>query len=66
MKVYYCKSKKKTGKPIIIDDGDSVKYVKEIYIKCNHCGHYVGEVKYNNSNGKAKRSGATTVLELYD
>lgn len=58
--IYYCKSLKKTGKPIVVKF-DTMEYnVKQIRFNDVDI-----KMKFNNARGKAKRSGATTVLEVY-
>lgn len=58
--VYYCKSLKTTGKPLVVtlENGDVVNTndfsMTNVDIR----------IKFNNAKGKAKRSGATTVLEI--
>ena len=59
--IYYCKSLKKTGKPIIVKDLDT----KEEYTTDSIILRNVDiEMSYKNSTGKAKASGATTVLKV--
>jgi len=60
-KIHYCKSLKNTQKPIVVLD---VATGKEITTdKVEGYGHW--RVVFNNATGKAKRSGATTVLEVW-
>lgn len=57
-KIYYCKSLKKTGKPIVVEScGDELTTNDVILVNIS------GRIKFNNSNGKGKRRGATTCLE---
>lgn len=62
MRLWYCKADKKTGKPIIIQDLEKgITYntdkinMKNVNIR----------MSFNNAMGKAKSSGATTILEVY-
>lgn len=62
LRLWYCKADKKTGKPIIVQDLEKgVTYntnkidLKNVNIR----------MAFNNSVGKAKSSGATTILEVY-
>lgn len=61
-KVWYCKSLKKTGKPIILQD-----LVKNLQVNTEivEFKNVDIRIEYNNSTGKAKKSGATTVLEVF-
>ena len=62
IRLWYCKADKKSGKPIVVQDlekgtinnTDSIEY-KNVTVR----------MKFNNSTGQAKRSGATTILEIY-
>ena len=62
IRLWYCKADKSTGKPIIVQDleknitynTDSIEY-KNVTVK----------MSFNNAKGKAKSSGATTILEIY-
>lgn len=62
VRLWYCKADKKSGKPIVVQDlekgtienTDSIEY-KNVTVR----------MKFNNSTGKAKASGATTILEIY-
>ena len=60
--IYYCKTFKHTGKPIVVYDCDTHKsYTTR---KFNLTGCKIN-MEFNNSTGKAKRRGATTVLEVW-
>lgn len=61
-KLYYCKSRKKTGDPIVLEyeNGERVFY----NTFCRDYGRVKLSMKFNNAKGKAKKSGATTVLEV--
>jgi len=61
-KIYYCKSLKHTGKPIVVYDcvtGKSRNTNKIDIVNCHV------KMSYNNSTGSIKRSGATTILEVW-
>jgi hypothetical protein len=66
--VHYCKADKKTGKPVVITDmkDKSTKNVKswsmDLYDE-NDVPVRI-EVVFGNATGKAKASGATTVLKV--
>ena len=60
--IHYCKSLKKTGKPIIVIDRDTGKEINTD--KIEGYGHW--KVEFNNASGKAKRNGATTMLVVWD
>lgn len=55
--VYYCKSDKKTGKPIIIKDGSNSYNVKSVKLKDVNT-----KLEFNNSPSSIRSRGATTVL----
>ena len=59
-RIYYCKALKKTGRPIVVLDGDKEKTVKQI----SGFGHW--RVKFNNAGAKVKSRWVTTVLEVWD
>ena len=62
-RLWYCKADKKTGKPIIIQDlakGTSTN------TDCINMKNVNIRMSFNNSQGKAKSSGATTILEVYE
>lgn len=61
-RLWYCKADKKTGKPIIIQDLEkgTIKNTDHIDMKNVNI-----RMAFNNSQGKAKSSGATTILEIY-
>lgn len=67
--VWYCKSKKKTGKPIHvkqIHNGTVMKdyYTNKFVFKPRE-DQYISMV-FNNARGEAKRQGATTVMEILE
>ena len=60
-KLYYCKSRKKTGDPIVVEYPDgSVSFHDQF---CTE-GKFRLSMKFNNAKGRAKKSGATTLLEI--
>lgn len=67
--IHYCKADKKTGKPIIVTDmtdesrTNVSKWSLDLFDK--HGEPVRLEVKFNNSTGKAKRQGATTMLKVF-
>ena len=70
--VHYCKADKKTGNPVTITDvyrGKAQMVTKVSKWKMDLFdkeGNPVRlEIEFNNSTGKAKASGATTVLKVY-
>lgn len=60
--IYYCKSLKRTGKPIVVIDLETGKETHVNKIE----GHGNWKVEFKNATGKAKRSGATTMLLVED
>ena len=67
--VWYCKSKKKTGKPIhvrtIAKDSKLVfeDYYTNKFVRPTRNNELISVI-FNNSKGIAKRQGATTILEI--
>ena len=61
-KVWYCKANKKTGDPIIIKDMEDGKIGSSNFFIVKNVDLIM---KFGNADGEAKRSGATTVLEVY-
>ena len=61
-RLWYCKAYKKTGKPIIVQD-----LIKNKTYNTNKVNFKNVNIRmsFNNSVGKAKASGATTILEIY-
>ena len=61
-RLWYCKDDKASGKPIIIQDliKGTTKNTNKIDMKNVNI-----RMAFNNSKGKAKSSGATTILEIY-
>jgi hypothetical protein len=67
--IHYCKADKKTGKPVVVTDSKGkTKNVKKWHMDLfDDNGYPVRvEVEFNNSRGKAKSSGATTVLRILE
>jgi len=60
--VYYCRSLKHTGKPIMVLNVNSKKLRSTNRVTFNNVDI---RMVFNNSTGKAKRSGATTVLQIF-
>ena len=63
VRLWYCKADKSTGKPIIVQDVE-----KGITYNTNSIEYKNVTVRmaFNNAHGKAKSSGATTILEIYE
>ncbi len=62
-RLWYCKADKASGKPIIIQDlakGTSTN------TDCINMKNVNIRMAFKNSQGKAKASGATTILEVYE
>jgi len=62
-RLWYCKADKASGKPIIIQDvqAGTTRNTNKIDLKNVNI-----RMQFNNSIGKAKSSGATTILEVYE
>lgn len=62
-RLWYCKADKASGKPIIIQDLEkgTTENTNKIDMKNVNI-----RMEFNNSQGKAKSSGATTILEIYE
>ena len=62
-RLWYCKADKASGKPIIIQDVEAgtIRKTNKIDLKNVNI-----RMQFNNSVGKAKSSGATTILEVYE
>lgn len=62
-RLWYCKADKASGKPIIIQDVEAgtTRNTDKIDLKNVNI-----RMVFNNSIGKAKSSGATTILEVYE
>lgn len=60
-RIFYCKSLKKTNKPIIVRDMDNnTEYTTDEVVMKNVDIRMV----FNNAQGREKRSGASTILEV--
>lgn len=57
--VYYCKSLKKTGTPIVISNGKSEIYTDNLILN-----DVSASMKFRNARGKAKSRRASTCLEI--
>ena len=55
--LWYKKTLKKSGRPIVVQRGNQEKHVKSISMK-----NVDIKMSFMNSSGKAKKAGATTVL----
>jgi len=62
-RLWYCKADKSTGKPIIVQDLVNGKTYNTNKIDLKNVNI---RMAFNNSQGKAKSSGATTILEVYE
>jgi len=60
VRVHYCKSKKHTGKPIVVNPKDSDEYDTDDF----EMNDVNVRVKFNNAVSKEKSSGATSILEI--
>ena len=62
-RLWYCKADKSSGKPIIIQDVEAgtTRNTNKVDLKNVNI-----RMEFNNSMGKAKSSGATTILEVYE
>lgn len=62
-RLWYCKADKASGKPIIIQDvqAGTTRNTNKVDLKNVNI-----RMQFNNSIGKAKSSGATTILEVYE
>ena len=66
--VHYCKADKKSGKPVIVTNakGERRKTNKWKMNLFDKDGNAIRlEIVFNNSKGKAKAQGATTVLKVF-
>lgn len=60
VRIHYCKSKKHTGKPIVVNPIDSDEYDTDNF----EMNDVNVRVKFNNAVSKEKSSGATSILEV--
>jgi len=65
--LWYCKSLKKTGKPIIIQKNGKSRTSNRFELNLFDRDGKPVKIKMNfkNSTGKAKKQGATTVLQVW-
>ncbi len=63
-RIWYNRSLKKTGKPIMVEDTKTGKVQTRARIE--FANPAIVKVRYKNAVGKAKRCGATTVMEIYE
>lgn len=63
MRLWYCKADKHTGKPIIVQDLVKGKTYNTNKIDLKNVNI---RMSFNNAVSKAKASGATTILEVYE
>jgi hypothetical protein len=61
-KLYYCKSRKKTGDPIVLEYENGERLFYNTFVR--DYGNIKLKMRFGNAKGKAKKSGATTVLEV--
>ena len=61
IRLWYCKADKQSGKPIIVQNLNTNKITKTNKIQYDNVNV---RMAFNNSTGKAKGSGATTILEI--
>jgi hypothetical protein len=61
-KIWYNKNKKSTGKPLMVLDMLTGKITTTDKFEMKDCEI---RIAFNNSDGPAKRCGATTILEVY-
>lgn len=60
--LWYCKARKREGNPITVIDLDTNK---EIHTDCIEMWNVNIKMRFNNAKAGAKKSGATTVLEVW-
>ena len=63
LRLWYCQAEKHTGKPIIVQDLEkgTIRKTNKIELKNVNI-----RMQFNNAVSKAKASGATTILEVYE
>ena len=61
VRVHYCKAKKHTGKPIIVNPDNAEEYDTDNF----EMNNVDIRVKFNNAISKEKSSGATSILEVW-
>ncbi len=62
-RLWYCKADKASGKPIIIQDVEAGTTMNTNKVDLKNVNI---RMEFKNSIGKAKASGATTILEVYE
>ena len=62
VRLWYCKADKKSGKPIIVQDLEKGTTYNTNKIEYKNV---TVRMSFNNAVSKAKASGATTILEIY-
>lgn len=62
-RLWYCKADKSSGKPIIIQDVEAGTTTNTNKVDLKNVNI---RMEFKNSMGKAKASGATTILEVYE
>lgn len=62
IRLWYCKADKKTGKPIIVQDIENGITYNTDHIELKNVNI---RMSFQNAIGHAKRSGATTILEIF-
>lgn len=62
-KLYYCKSLKSSGKSIVVVDVGSGKTWNTDHIQMDNVSI---RMSFNNADWQAKRSGVTTILEIWE
>lgn len=62
IKLWYCQGRKSSGRPVAVEvDGKRVRYVRGIR---KHLKDATISMRFMNASGRARRSGATTVLVI--
>ena len=61
LEIYYCKALKRTGKPIVVTDKKTGRSRHTNRVRM--CNVNI-EIMFNNSTGRARKRGATTVLRV--
>lgn len=62
LRLWYCKTDKHTGKPIIVKDLEKGITYNTDHIELNNVNI---RMSFNNATSSAKQSGSTTLLEVY-
>ena len=61
IRVYYCKGRKKSGTPIVVENDSGCERFGSSF---NLSGRLKLSMKYDNASSAAKRHKATTVMEI--